>query len=75
MATLTVTYAKAVPPLPPVQVGARLRRIANDILVVAGEIGDGGLGGVDVTMVLDDAAKTLTFAGGNLAAARVVQVG
>ena len=74
MASLAVTYVKAVPPLPPVQVGARLRKIAMDITAVANEIGEAGLAGADLTMTMDNTANTLTFAGGNLAASRVVQL-
>lgn len=74
MATLVVTYVKTVPPLPPLQVGPRLRKVCLDILAVANELGDAGLGGADVTMTMDNTANTLAFAGGNLAATRTVQL-
>lgn len=74
MASTTITYTKATAGNPPTQVGPRLRRIALDLSQIATEVGDAGLTGVDVTLVTDDVAKTLTISGGHFAAARVVNL-
>jgi hypothetical protein len=75
MASTTITYAKATAGNPPVFVGQRLRRLANDIMAVANIEGDAGLTGADVTLVTDDVAKTLTVTGGHFPSAQVIQLG
>lgn len=74
MATATITYAKTAPPAAPAKPAERLRRIGQELVQVAHEMGDAGLTGASVTLVLDDSAGTLTVSGGPFAASRVIQV-